>query len=800
MIHNKWRQSTIAIAALPLLMAVVPPSAGHTMENSKSEAVLRKVNPFPLNSVRLLDGPFKKAMERDGNYLLTLKPDRLLHNFHKFAGLEPKAPIYGGWESQGLAGHTLGHYLSACAMMYASTGDQRYQERVTYIVSELALCQNKNPDGYVGAIPNGDRLWKEVASGDIRAQNFDLNGAWVPWYNLHKLYAGLLDAYTFCGNDQAKTVVTRLGNWAVHVTKNLSEEQWQRMLVAEHGGMNEAMAQLSTITGKPEYLKLARSFNHKSVLDPLAQGKDQLDGMHANTQIPKVIGAARQYELTGEARFREMSEYFWNRVVQDRSYVMGGNSDREHFFSTEQFSRHLGPQTAETCNTYNMLKLTRHLFSWEPSAKQMDFYERALYNHILASQDPEKGMMTYFVALKPGHFKVYNTPEDSFWCCTGSGMENHAKYGESIYFHGADSLYVNLFIPSELTWKEKGIVLRQETRFPEQDTTRLTISCPKPVAMALKVRYPGWARGMTVAINGKPEKLDASPGSYITLSRTWHTSDTVEIRLPMALSLEALPHTPKTVAVLYGPIVLAGTLGTKDLPEEYVPDQRKWDTIPAPTVPLLVSDSESILSHIAPVEKQPLTFRTKGIGKPGDVTLIPFYQLHHQRYNIYWDAVTTKEWKQQESQRAADEVKRKALEARIVDDVRPGEQQSEVDHHMQGESTQSGDFNSGKWRDAKNDGWFSYDLKVLPDVRQVLRCTYWGDDTGMRVFDILIDGEKLTTQALDRNKPGEFFTVDYPLPVERIRNKKKVTVRFQAHPKSIAGGLFGCQILKEEKQ
>jgi len=787
------------VGALVLLAATAACSAAGVRSSDQRRAVAMRAKPFPLASVRLLDSPFRDAMERNGSYLLSLEPDRLLHNFRKFAGLEPKAPSYGGWEARGIAGHTLGHYLSACSLMYASTGDKRYKERVAYIVSELALAQRQRKDGYVGGIPDADRLWSEIGRGEIRASGFDLNGAWVPWYTVHKLYAGLIDAHRLCGDRQAKAVVTRLGDWAARLTRGFTQEQWQKMLVAEHGGMNEVMADLYAMTGRREFLELARAFNHGAVLDPLARREDRLDGQHANTQIPKVIGAARQYELTGETRHRDAAAFFWDRVTQHRSYAIGGNSDYEHFFPVDQFPAHLSPQTAETCNTYNMLKLTRHLFSWEPSASKVDYYERALYNHILASQDPQKGMMTYFVSLKPGHFKVYNTPEDSFWCCTGSGMENHGKYGEAIYFHDVDSLYVNLFIPSELTWREKGLVVRQETRFPEQDTTLLTVTCREPVRTTLKVRYPGWARGVTVTVNGEEQPVEATPGSYVSLTRRWRSGDRVEIRLPMSLRLEPLPHAAGTdggtYAVLYGPIVLAGELGAEGMPSPYVPDQRQLDTVPTPTVPLLVSSPQEVLRRIAPVEGKPLTFRTQGIGKPADVTLIPFYRMHHQRYVVYWKVLTDEEWRRTAAELAAAEAARKALEARIVDEVRPAEQQSEIDHRFQGQSSRSGDFNNRKWRDAAEGGWFSYELKVRPDALQELRCTYWGGEGGRRTFDILVDGKKLATQTLANNKPGEFFTVVYPIPAELTRGKQKVTVRFQGHERSLAGGVFGLQIL-----
>jgi len=607
--------------------------------------VALQAEPFPLPQVRLLDGPFRDAMLHDGKYLLSLEPDRLLSWFRKEAGLQPKGEVYGGWESKGIAGHTLGHYLSACSLMYASTGDRRFLDRVNYIVSELAICQQANGNGYVAAIPNGRAIFAEIQRGEIESQDFGLNGGWVPWYNLHKELAGMIDAGQWCGNSQALEVATNLANWADATTKNLTEAQWQKMLVCEQGGMNEALANLYAITGNTNYLVLARKFYHEAVMDPLARGEDRLNRLHSNMQIPKVIGAARIYELTGDEHFADIANYFWNNVALNRSFVIGGNGDYEHFFPTNDFAGNLSAQTAETCCTYNMLKLTRHIFEWTPDAATMDFYERALYNHILASQDPDTGMFAYFMSLKPGHFKTFSTPNDSFWCCVGTGMENHAKYGDTIYFHGDNSLFVNLFIPSELSWPEKRLVVRQETKFPERDVTRLDFKPESPVRLAVKIRWPAWADTIAVRVNGEKQNIPGAPGSYFTLDREWQNGDRVEIRLPMKLHAEPLPGTTNIVALLYGPIVLAAELGTDGMPKPYAKDQLDFVKVPDPQVPVFVADENSLLKHIKPVFGQPLTFRTKNLGRPQDVTLIPYYKLSNQRYSVYWSEVSPAEWK-----------------------------------------------------------------------------------------------------------------------------------------------------------
>jgi DUF1680 family protein len=607
--------------------------------------VALKAEPFPLTQVRLLDGPFKQAMELDKKYLLSLNPDRLLSWYRKEAGLQPNAPVYGGWESTGLAGHTLGHYLSACSLMYQASGDERFQDRVKYIVSQLAECQEANGNGYVAAIPDGKEVFGKVARGQINTQDFGLNGGWSPWYTLHKELAGLIDANQLCGNAQALLVATNLANWVDATTMNLTDAQWQKMLVCEYGGMNEALANLYGLTDNPRYLELAKKFYDHAVLGPLATGQDDLDGKHSNTQIPKIIGLARLYELTGDERYADTAGFFWEMVAQHRSFVIGGNGDNEHFFPEDSFAEHISPATAETCCTYNMLKLTRHLFEWQPDAVKMDFYERALYNDILASQEPKKGMFVYLMPLKPGHFKTYSTPENSFWCCVGTGMENQARYGDTIYFHDDRSLYLNLFIPSEISWPDKNLVVRQETKFPEKDTTRLDFKCEKPVGFALKIRWPGWADTLAVRVNGKKQEISGQPESYVSIDREWHDGDRVEIRLPMKLHTEPLPGTTNIVALLYGPIVLAGKLGTEGVPDQYANDQRAFVKTPDPAAPVFVGDTQSLLTHIKPTG-EPLTFRTKNLGRPHDVTLVPFYELYYERYSVYWSVVSPEDWRE----------------------------------------------------------------------------------------------------------------------------------------------------------
>jgi DUF1680 family protein len=628
--------------------------------------------PFPHGRVQLLDSPFREALRRDVDYLLQLEPDRLLHNFHELAGLEPKGPLYGGWESRQIAGHSLGHYLSALSLYHAKrSGDdvnqqmraQRVEERIHYIVDELARVQDEWGNGYVGGIPGQEELWKEIRNGEVNGEPFHLNEVWVPWYTLHKLYAGLIDAYAYTGDETALHVVTGMADWAIDVTSNLSPSQWQEMLDTEHGGMNESLANLYALTGEEKYLRLSRKFHHNDVLSPLAAQTAHLEGLHSNTQIPKVIGAARQHELTGEDSLRTIADTFWERVVDHHTYVIGGNTEGEHFGPRDSLSQRLGTTTTETCNTYNMLKLSRHLFSLSSEPRYADYYERALYNHILASQDPKRGMFTYFVSLKPGHFKTYSTPDSSFWCCVGSGMENHVRYGQGIYFHTNDDLFVNLFIPSELSWSEKGIRVRQETNFPKENTTQLTFEMDDPTTAGLRLRHPRWAKGdLSVRVNGESVETESDPGSYLSLRRTWASGDSVSVEFPMSLHTEPMPDDPQRVAVLYGPIVLAGDLGTDGMPaggayakdhlvftgdELFLPAELREDRDPypvkekTPSVPTLQADPERVTEWIEPVEGEPLIFRTTGVGLDENVTLRPFYDTHHQRYTVYWKTQST---------------------------------------------------------------------------------------------------------------------------------------------------------------
>lgn len=626
---------------------------GNTLQAQPRQPVslspeINKLTTFKLNHVRLLKSPFEHAMELDSDYMLRLDTDRLLAPYLEAAGLESKAPNYGGWESTELRGHTLGHYLSAISMMYAATGNREFKNRTNYIVQELKRAQDALGTGYIGGIPDHEQLFDSLKAGKIETENFSLNGVWSPWYNLHKAFAGLRDAYIYTGNDLALTVLTRYSDWAIDFASHLDEEQFQKMLECEFGGMNEVLADVYRLTGERKYLDLAQRFNHKAVFDPLAEGRDELRGLHANTQIPKIIGAAVQYELTGDKRLKRIVENFWDEVVNKRSYVFGGNSYREYFGELGTLHNRLGRSTAETCNTYNMLKLTLHLMEWYPNeTKYADYYERALYNHILASQDPQTGMMAYYTSTEPGTFKVFSNPFESFWCDVGTGMEDHAKYGETIYLHSGSELQVNLFLPSELSWEEQGLTLRQETDFPNSEESRLVVNVEEPVKLAFKIRRPYWAgEGFGVKVNGRAIKASDTSDGFVTIRRTWQDGDTVDIALPMDLHLEYMPNDNSKAAIMYGPLVLAGQLGRKyffDPMPISLSNQSEYFDVPAVDVPKLNIGSRKVNEWVHPIQGESLRFVTDGVGVPKDVTLAPFYQVNRQHYTIYWDIINNTE-------------------------------------------------------------------------------------------------------------------------------------------------------------
>ncbi|MCO5945627.1 glycoside hydrolase family 127 protein [Mucilaginibacter flavidus] len=743
-----------------------------------------KAYSFDLKDVKLLPGPFKQAMEADAAYLLAIEPDRLLAAFRAHSGLQPKGKMYGGWESSGLAGHTLGHYLSALSLHYASTREPEFLKRVNYIVSQLNECQVARKTGYIGAIPKEDTIWAEVAKGDIRSHGFDLNGGWSPWYTVHKVMAGLLDAYLYCSNTQALQVCKGMANWTGETIKNLDDEKLQKMMLCEYGGMTEVLANLYAITGDKKYLALSYKFYDKSILDPLAKKEDILPGKHSNTQIPKIIASARRYELTGDANDKAIADFFWETVVNNHSYATGGNSNYEYLSEPRKLNDKLTENTTETCNTYNMLKLTRHLFATAPSALLMDYYEKALYNHILASQNHETGMMCYFVPMRMGGKKEYSDQFDTFTCCVGSGMENHVKYNESIYSRGADgSVYVNLFIPSVLNWTAKGLSLKQESNLPANDHISFTVNTSKPGPLTIRIRKPHWAINPAISINGKQQPVKIDEHGYIAISRNWKNGDKITFTAPENLYTEALPDNANRRALFYGPVLLAGILGDKE------PDPTKG-------IPVFVTSETDPNKWLQMVDKNQLTFRTLNTAQPQDVNLIPFNRTKNEYYSVYWDVFTPDAWTVQ--QKAYDEQRKQQqeLDARTTDILRVGEMQPERDHSFSGENLTTGEDHQKKWRSTENGGFVSFDMKVDANAENTLINTYWGMDNRGRVFDIMIDGTKVTTVDLNKYKESRFYDISYAIPVELTKSKQKVTVKFVPKQGNSAGPVYGSRMVK----
>lgn len=766
-------------------------------------------NVFPLGDVVLLDGPFKSACDLNIQTLLKYNVDRLLAPYLKVAGLPPKAQNYPSWESMGLDGHIAGHYLSAMAIHYAATGNLECKNRLEYMISELKACQEANaikyPDwgnGYLGGVPNSSTIWSTLKAGNFSAYQ----SAWVPWYNLHKMYAGLRDAWLYAGNEEAKTMFLKFCNWAIDITSNLSDAQMESMLGTEHGGMNEIFADAYQMTGNESYLIAAKRFSHRQLLNAMAINQDNLDNKHANTQIPKVVGFQRIAELSGDIQYANAARFFWETVTQNRTLAFGGNSRNEHFPSASACMDYVtvveGP---ESCNTYNMLRLTEHLFRIHLLAKYADFYERALYNHILSTQHPGHGGYVYFTPVRPRHYRVYSAPNLAMWCCVGTGMENHGKYGQFIYTHQKDSLFLNLFIASELNWKEKGIRMKQETQFPDEERTRLRIT-EGSAHFTLMIRYPFWVSqgALKVVLNGDTIPYHAEPSSYIPIDRTWTAGDEVEIVLPMHIRIEQLPNVSQYVAFLYGPILLGAKTGTEDL-RGLIADDSRWGHIPSGMLlpldkaPIIVEDDRSkIPDKFISVPGKPLKFTVPTMNIVNSIENLefePFYRIHDSRYMMYWMILTHAQY-----QTMLDSIanEKQVLENRTIDFVAPGIQQSETAHAMQTSNSYSGTHMGESWRDARNGGYFSYRLRTNGETNLSLMVRYWGNEYGNRTFTILIDESKLVTENISGKwNISDFKNVEYRIPNSKITGKDTIRVKFQAPSNGYAGGVFYLRLLRK---
>lgn len=782
---------------------VVAPVAGAQQDKLYSDN-------FPLGDISLLDGPFKHARDLNIQTLKKYDVDRLLAPYRKEAGLTAKATSFANWI--GLDGHVGGHYLSALAINYAATGDATCKTRMDYMVNELKACQDANTVkyptwgvGYAGGVPASNSVWPTFKTASFAAYN----AAWVPWYNLHKTYAGLRDAWLYGSNETAKTVFLAFCDWGISITSALSDAQMETMLAIEHGGMNEIFADAYQMTGATKYLLAAKRFSHKTILNSMAVSVDNLDNMHANTQVPKAVGIQRVAEVSKDATYAKAGSFFWETVTGKRSLASGGNSRKEYFPQASACIDYINSvEGPESCNTNNMLKLTQDLFRISPKAKYADYYERALLNHILSTQHPVHGGYVYFTPARPDHYRVYSAPNQAMWCCVGTGMENHGKYGEFIYTHKSDSVYLNLFIASELNWKDKGVKIRQETTFPEEEKTKLIVTTAAPTAFKLMIRSPKWVKAgaLKIVVNADTLAIQSQPESYIAVNRTWNNGDSVRILLPMENSVEQLPNVPSYIALMHGPVLLGAKTGTEDLAGLLADDSRWGHIANGPLLsldqaPIIVSDRASIASKITPVPGKPLTFSSPGLfvtKTDSALVLEPFYKIHDSRYMMYWLALTQNQYQTTVDSLAAVQKAALELEQRTVDKVAPGEQQPEVDHKLHSLNSFTGNYQNEFWRDARAGGYISYSMLTGKKSNLSLMVRYWGNETGSRSFNILVDETVIATEnVVGKWNVNQFKNVEYPIPNNLTAGKDTITVKFQAvNTSNIVGGLFYVRLLQ----
>lgn len=765
---------------------------------------------FPLGDITLLDGPLKHARDLNVQVLLKYDCDRMLAPYRKEAGLQPRKPSYPNWD--GLDGHVGGHYLSALAIN-AATGNEECRKRMEYMISELQLvldANNQRPEAwchnYIGGVPNSAKMWTAFSKGDFGPYF----GTWAPFYNIHKMYAGLRDAWLYCGNEQAKNLFLKFCDWAVDITRDLNDEQMEKMLGNEHGGMNEVLADAYAITGEQKYLDCARRFSHRMLLVPLENGKDSLDNMHANTQIPKVIGYQRIAELAHDVQYHNASEYFWEIVTRQRSLALGGNSRREHFPTKENCIDYIndidGP---ESCNTYNMLKLTEDLNRVKPNGMYGDFYETAMFNHILSAQHPQHGGYVYFTSARPRHYRNYSAPNEAMWCCVGTGMEDHGKYGQFVWTHDKgvkaedDALYMNLFVASELNWKDRKMVIRQQTAFPYAETSVVEVAKGKGTFI-LKVRKPSWCENFTV----KGVGFDADSyeeNGFVCIKRKWKKGDQVKISMPMHAYIKPMINVPQYVAIMYGPILLGMKTGTEDMRSLIADDSRfgqyaggkKLALDEAPI--LLPKHLDDIAKNLKPVPGKPLHFKlATHMENTIDGELQPFFEIHDSRYMMYWLALGENDYKAYMQKLADEEKARQALEARTVDKVNPGEQQPETDHRMETDDSNKGNTEGIFFRDAKDGHYFSYLMQTKGETNLSLQLKFWGqDEWRTSEFDIYVNDKLLcSVNNSHRWRTTQFKTVDYAIPSEFVKGKKEIRVKFVAHKGKQVGQIYGVRLVK----
>ncbi|HEX7020282.1 MAG TPA: beta-L-arabinofuranosidase domain-containing protein [Gemmatimonadaceae bacterium] len=782
----------------------------------QDRVVARRV---PLGKVRLTGGPLKRAQDAAAAYLIELEPDRMMAYYRTRAGLVPKAKPYAGWDGDGrnLTGHLAGHYLSAVSLMYEATGDTRFQQRADYLVREMKEVQDKNGDGYLSALAGLREAFGKLHDGEIHSAAFDLNGLWSPWYTLHKTFAGLRDAHRHAGNADAIRVETNFAEWAARVVSPLSDEQLARMLNTEHGGMNEVLADLYVDTGDERWLTLSRKFEHHAFTDALARHQDVLPGKHGNCQIPKLIGSAARYEYTGDGRDLVTSSFFWDRVAQHHSYATGGHGLDEYFGYADRLSTRVQGRTCESCNVYNMLKLTRRLFSFRPDPVYADFHEQALFNHALASFDPEQRRMSYMVPVGRAEQQEYQRMFEDFTCCMGTGMENHALHGDGIYYEADGHVWVNIFAPSTAALSN-GVQLAMDSSFPDGDTATISVSAPRPVALTLHVRRPGWAGdGFIITVNGDRVNVptvanlrvggaggrdlgfdaDRSPSSYVELTRTWKTGDVVELTLPKSVRLAPTPDDASVAAITWGPLVLAGDLGPRN--------ERRGEGGPARIEPpVLAASGESVEHWVVPSGARAGEFRISGVARrfsdpnasPTDVALTPFYRTHGRTYSVYFDVLTPAQFDGRVSAFAADRQRRRELEAATVAFVQPGEASAETRFNYKSDPSNRAVAHAHGRTGRGGSGWFSYELPVDAGA-PTLVVTYY-NDLGLPVlaqFDILVNGTPIGEYSPNRAATA-FWDDIYDIPAKLIGGKNTMTVTFRARGDGHIAPVYGIRVVR----
>ena len=812
---------------------------------------------FDLDEVTLLDGPFKTSMDKNIEVLLKYDVNRLLTPFVRQSGLSSKSGSkYYGWvskypsfinwgqDSWSLEGHVGGHYLTALSLAYAACHDEatksKLKQKLDYALGVMKDCQDAYDNntqglyGFIGGQPI-NQVWTGLYKNDLT--EFRKYGGWVPFYCQHKVLAGLRDAWVYTGSEVAKECFRKLADWSVNVVSKLSTSDMQNVLGWEHGGMNESMLDAYQIFGDPKYLSAAKKYSHQHEIDGMqgAEGRYStsfLNGQHANTQVPKFIGFQRIGETSASAgTFRIAARNFWDDVATNRTVCIGGNSVSEHFLAKSNASQYItNTEGPESCNTNNMLKLSEMLFDYTHNAKYADFYEYATWNHILSTQDPQTGGYVYFTSLRPQSYRIYSQVNKGMWCCVGTGMENHSKYGHFIYTHdGTSTLYVNLFTPSEL--KSTDFAIKQETNYPYEQKTRLTVG--KSGEYTIAIRHPWWTtEGYSISVNGSDVNAAAQKGtsSYAGINRKWKEGDVIEVTIPMELRVETCPGYNDYVAFEYGPILLAAqTTAAKSndgsglvyekLQNEYAGEGRMdhspgavGKSLSLSSAPLLLGERQKVLNRIKELDLSKLQFSIDvsnasraGVEKWTSLTLVPFYSIQHARYQCYWYQQTEEAFAN--SDMARQDAMEKELQERTIDFVGTGEQQSEAGHDASYSSgSTTGVYNDEYYRDARSNGFIQYTLynpdQLKDNLSVMLRFTT--ADSG-RKGKLYVDGVLLSDIEIVRDVAGAddkgFFNVEYPLSESLIYDeagkvKTKFVVMLKASSSTLCPGWYFVRLLR----